>query len=888
MSNKGDQGIQNNNSVYGQNIATYQSINQTFNNYSDPSSSALTTSPEYAWNVPPHNDFFTGREEVLIHLYEQLHIGHSTAITQAISGLGGIGKTQIAIEYAHRHYRKEYHYIFWMRAENQEELTASYLDIAHLLNLPQKDAQNQRIVINAVKQWLQNHSSWLLIFDNVEELKILTPFLPTAPQGHFLYTTRASTLGNLSRSLRVESFTEEQGVRFLLQRAGMLEEGASLDQISPEQQHFALEITQALGGLPLALDQAGAYIDETKIGLDEYIHLYQQRRIELLKRRGDTALDHLDSVITTWSLSFEEITNQNRASAELLHFFAFLAPDDVPEEIVTVAGKYLGGTLSSTASDSFLRNEAIKILLAYSLITRNSEKKAFSIHRLVQIVIRDTMPSEKRQQWMKRVIRTIEKIFPAANFEYWEACERYLPHALLCSTWMEQEGNNTLEAASLLKHMGDYLYKRARFGEAELLVQQALRIYEQQKQPIYNIDITKCLNLLARLYVDLGKYKEAEPLYLKSMNIFEHHLGVENINIIVTLSNLAVLYRCQGRYKEAEPLYRRALKLCEQRLGTKHTDTAASLNNLAYLCKELGKYEEAENLFHQSLNILADISGLHQPDALRVKDNLALLYTDIGKFDDAEALHKQVMTIRETIFGAMHPETAISANNLGCVYAKQGKLELAEPLYKRALMIREKYFGIEHPLVALSLNNLGHIHLEQGNYDDAEMLFKRALAIREKILGSNHVDTSTSMNDIGCVYMKRGKYLEAQPLLEQALNICEDLLGDQHPSTILSIINLANLYKFIQKDSEAELLFKRAGLSVDEQPSESSNLQYPTISKVQSNGTTIMAEMNFGSTNIPFMMHILDVPPKSTPIKLRGKQKKRARQRHRRSQQEHS
>jgi hypothetical protein len=247
------------------------------------------------WNIPfARNPFFTGRDELLAQLHTQLQ----TAQTGAVSGLGGIGKTQLALEYAHR-YGNEYQTVLWARADTIEALNASYTEIAGLLNLPQKDEQKQEVIVQAVKGWLSRESGWLLILDNADELAIVPPFLPTRFTGHLLLTTRVQATGKLAERLEVKTMSEDVGALLLLRRARLIARDATLSDASPADCAVAKAITKELGGLPLALDQAGAYIEETGCSLSDYQRLYQIRQRELLQARGGLVDDHPDPVATT-------------------------------------------------------------------------------------------------------------------------------------------------------------------------------------------------------------------------------------------------------------------------------------------------------------------------------------------------------------------------------------------------------------------------------------------------------------------------------------------------------------------------------------------------------------------------------------------------------------
>src|SRR5216684_589472 len=238
------------------------------------------------WNVPfERNPFFTGREDILANLHQALNTGNPAALTQAISGLGGVGKTQTAIEYAYRH-RDSYSYIFWVKSETREQLVSDFIALAELLNLPQKDAQDQSIIVNAVKQWLAANTGWLLILDNADDLAMAKDFLPPTGKGHVLLTTRAQVTGRLAQRVEIEKMELTEGTLFLLRRANIIPFDAPIEKASPADVAKAREIVQAVDGLPLALDQAAAYIDDTACGLSRYLERYQTQHAKLLKRRG--------------------------------------------------------------------------------------------------------------------------------------------------------------------------------------------------------------------------------------------------------------------------------------------------------------------------------------------------------------------------------------------------------------------------------------------------------------------------------------------------------------------------------------------------------------------------------------------------------------------------
>ncbi len=289
------------------------------------------------------------------------------------------------------------------------------------------------------------------------------------------------------------------------------------------------------------------------------------------------------------------------------------------------------------------------------------------------------------------------------------------------------------------------------------------------------------LSYLAALYRSQGRYGEAEPLFVRSLQIIEQQLGTDHPDTATSLNNLAALYESQGRYSEAEPLYVRSLQIREQQLGADHPDTATSLNNLALLYESQGRYGEAEPLYVRSLQIKEQQLGADHPTTATSLNNLANLYDSQGRYGEAEPLYARSLQIREQQLGPDHPTTATSLNNLAGLYDSQGRHGEAEPLVARALQIREQQLGPDHPDTATSLNNLAGLYASQGRYGEAEPLLARALQIEEQQLGPDHPDTATSLWNLAALYYGWGRLAEAKPLINQAVTIYERALGPEHP-----------------------------------------------------------------------------------------------------------
>jgi tetratricopeptide (TPR) repeat protein len=398
----------------------------------------------------------------------------------------------------------------------------------------------------------------------------------------------------------------------LLRRASLIAPNAPFEQAGPKDREVAMQISQELGGLALALDQAGAYLEETGCRLQDYQQIYERHRTKLLKERRGLVTDHPEPVATTWSLSFVRVEEKNPAAAELLRFCAFLAPEDIAEEMIAQGARHLGPLLEPVAGVSYELNQAIEVLRAYSLVQRDPSIGALSIHRLVQAVLRDAMPAEAVKLWAERTACMVNAAFPDVEFGQWSTCERCLPHAQACCCLMELEQMSLSEVADLLTKMGGYLLERGQYQEAEDPLRQALMLRERNLGSDH-LDTAQSLSVLGGLYYVQGKYKQAEPLCGRALAIWEKQLGPGHPNTATGLNNLAALYHAQGKYEQVEPLYQRALAVCEKQLGPEHPDVATGLYNLSEFYRAQGKYEQAEPFLKRALAVREKQLGPEHP-----------------------------------------------------------------------------------------------------------------------------------------------------------------------------------------------------------------------------------------------------------------------------------
>jgi tetratricopeptide (TPR) repeat protein len=766
----------------------------------------LPESQPAIWNMPyQRNPFFTGREDFLMRLHETLATGKQAALTQpqVISGLGGIGKTQVAVEYAYR-YCSEYQAVLWVRANTREAVISDLIAITDLLNLPEKNDQDQSRIVAAVRRWLSDSTGWLLILDNVDDITVVRSLIPESIRGHILLTTRLADTEPF-KSIKIDTLMPDEGVLLLLRHAGFIAKDGSLDTVVPSELDKAREISRMMEGLPLALDLAGSYVQETHCSLDGFLDIYRSHRANLFYK-SDTSLPDVPlPVANTLSLALSEL--KDALATELLKFCAFLAPDAIPEEIILEGAPELGSQFQSVADDPFKLNDALNELRKFSLIHRDLDAKTLTVHPLIQAFMKQSMNKQWKREWADCTVRAVSRTFPSVEFATWQRCQRFLPHTLVCAKLIDQYSMTSAVARKLLSQAGYYLCIRAQYAQAEQLLTRALTI---DQQTLELEDTAYDLNRLAELYRAQGRYREAELLYKRAIETYKQMRGSNHPDVALCLNNLAGLYYDQGRYIQATLLYNQVLTIWEQNLGKDHPDQIENLNHLAEIYSIQGKYDQAESILQRVMSVNEQAMGPEHPDLITSLNDLARLYHIQGKYAQAETLYQKALALREKVLGPEHPDIATTLNGLAELYDNLGQPTKAEPLYQRALTIREHVLGLDHPDVARSLNSLAHLYRDQDKREEAETAYRRALTIYENALGLDHPDVARSLNSLAQLYRDQDKHEEAETAYRRALTIYENALGSDHPSTARCLNDLGTFYKEQRRYKEAEAAYQRA------------------------------------------------------------------------------
>ncbi len=716
----------------------------------------------------PHqqNPYFTGRDNVFSDLHSAFDSEKEGILKQALIGQPGIGKTQIAVEYAYR-YGKEYQAILWARADTRNKLISDFARIASILQPLEKDDPDKQRVVDRVKQWLNSNTGWLLVVDNVDDPNLLHESLPQEGQGHISLTAHDPEVGTRATTITIDKMGKEDGAALLLRRAKIILEQGQSSEAPEHVKEKALEISEKMDGHPLALDQAGAYIAETGCTIAEYLEFYQERRKELLDERGRNNLSYPLSLTATILLSFDKIKQVNPIAANLLRMCAFLHPDDIPEELFTTGDFALAPRYHPVAANAFLLTEALRELVQYSFILRRTELKTVSVHRLVQAVLKDQMTDNKQCYWAEHAVWVIARTLSHLELGAWNQYQRYIPHALVCLELIDSWEIFHEATVYLMILVGAYLRESA-------------------------------------------SYDQAEPICLKALHLAQAILEPQHEFVIMSLHNVAMLYEHRGDYEKAESYYLDAVAICSRKPDPNTLTTANIFNCLARLYKLRGKYSDAESIAQQALAIRECLSG---PDASEVASSLGTLaeiYCIQRKYRQAEPLLQRALAIREKWQETDPLSLAHSLNSFMLFYIGQGKHKKARPFCQRVLEIIEKERGPKHPEVAKICNNIAEVYRHLGEISQAEHYCKRAFEIFEEVYGSNSVHMIPTLSMLAAIYQKQGNYAEAESLFKRALAVTAEKLGPEHPNMASVLFAYVLLLREMERYDEADELDEKA------------------------------------------------------------------------------
>ncbi|WP_242044863.1 tetratricopeptide repeat protein [Anabaena azotica] len=803
--------------------------------------------------IPRGSVHFVGREQELILLHEDLQRGNYVAI----SGMGGVGKSELAIQYARR-YENDYDGVAWFN-DRSSNLAGEVLEyfISLGLEIPQ-ELGGRLLTLKQQVAWCwsrypESSLPILVVFDDVTDLANLREVVPSDNRFRVLVTTRLRNLdANFIQEILLDVLSPEKepdkAVELLKRLLG------NRDKRVDKQAEAASKICECLEYLPLGIQLVGGYlVGDLQLSLEEMLRRLEARKLtEAALQDRETLTSTQLGVKAAFALTWDELDPVAQKLGIFLSLFspqvilwelvvwvatgggeeenqesANVSPTD--EEVVTSPLPNEKEKFRGIGLQAEELNEAKKLLYKRNLLQQLEDSEGYyKIHALVrwflqaQLAESGEMKSILETTFAKAMIVLAQTLPQSPTSNHIEFFSDVVPH-------LEDLGNRIIAEIKQVAEVQIISPASVPHDQVSWVFVGVTRFYEGQglyqlSEPWSKECVNVCqtlflddhphvahsLNNLALLYHSQGKLSQAEPLYDEALAMRKRLFVGDHPDVAHGLNNLAALYDSQGKLSQAEPLYNEALAMRKRLFVGNHPDVARSLNNLAALYYSQGKLSQAEPLYDEALAMRKHLFVGDHPNVADSLNNLAALYRSQGKLSQAELLYDEALAMRKRLFVGDHPNVALSLNNLAALYYSQGKLSQAEPLYNEALAMRKRLFVGDHPDVAQSLNNLAYLYDSQGKLSQAEPLYNEALAMRKRLFVGDHPDVARSLNNLAAFYYSQGKLNQAEPLYDEALAMRKRLFVGDHADVAGSLNNLAALYRSQGKLSQAESLYIEA------------------------------------------------------------------------------
>lgn len=754
--------------------------------------SFLKSGKTFFWNLPRQDNIFIGRKNLLKTLKNEQKMSEANNIL-VLTGLGGIGKTQLALQYSYNAQR--YTSVIWFSANSVDSLNQQYAEFSEILGLEKQSIRNNN-AIKYVKKWLENNKGWLLILDSANNYKEIESFLPESG-GNIIITSRHRSWPSKFNIIPVTEMDEEDALKLALT--------LSQQKMDTAENIAAKELIKMLGYLPLAITQASSYIKQKQIKFSEYLGLYRKYETKLLDENSINDTQSLP-VTVIWKVILDNILNHEKISQpnlalDILKLISLLSPNKIPEKFIST---WLYTQHPEIVSPELTLNKYISLLWEYSIININ-DASFLSIHRLVQSTIRQQFLSLKTDNaysisWFEDVFNTAHQYFNSNSKKIEQDQQNLLPHLQSLIHyynvfWPDQLSE---KLADVLLDVGFVLdYYLGQYASAKEHFEKALHIYTQKHGKIYP-KVVVALRYLSRAIRHSEDHKEI----LKSRAIIEEALAIQKkyfsenlLELNLTLIELAHNYGDLGDPAMKKKILEQTFSFVEKHYGNNSVKVSDLLRDIARANTDLGNFKESSDLFQKSLTIAELNYGTEHHHLARILHNYANNMLELGQYDKALQLYERALKIKEKHSGTDDASIAITLNAMGRTLIEMGKAKKAIPLLDRALAIKEKYYEPSHRQMALVYHNLGNAYKDLHELEKAERFLKLAIQSNELLFGKDHHKLALITCDLGKVYIDMGNINQGKVLLSNSLKTLENFYGTTHVkiARVLSYLTEAHL-----------------------------------------------------------------------------------------------
>lgn len=665
----------------------------------------------YIVRYRPKRDQVIGIEEMLKKVRGQFTHGSRTNIGQTASfqGMGGLGKTQLAVEYADRYGQEYPNGVIWIHAD--QDIDAQLTEIAVVAKWVAPESEH-KVKLDVAKHRLKSYSECLIIFDNIEKLEDIEPYLPEPNATPHLLATSRHDLPNFN-PVELNLLSSEQAVKLLLQESNRgVVEGDELSAVE--------NIVQILGGLPLAIEIAGAYLKHRKsLSFKEYSAQLSRNLKEALsdKYLAGSFTKHNQGLFST--LKFNEDSYQEcPLLLDVLNLLAYSG--------TAYMGKELIAKLLDSADDIKL-TDALSLGTDLRILQKTSGTERYMLHRLVREVRQEDFKIDGQTEWINDIVLRLGEWFQERRQAFTDlpVFEAEIDHL---HEWLKISNDYAKEHSSRLAWLLAYPpYHRGNYKETAILLEEAMELYQA--------NAIKDEELWANLLNDYG----------------------------FIISSL-------GDYRKAFTYAEKAMKIREELFGEKHSDTATSYNSVGAVYSSLGDHKKAFEYAEKAMKIYEDVFGKKHPDTADSYSFISSAYSNLGEFKKALEYGENALNIQKEVLGEKHPSTAASYDNVGTAYAELNDHKKAFDYIKKSLIIFEEVFGEKHPQTIALYNNIGLAYADIGDYKKSFDYLEKALKIQEEVLGETHPDTVKTAMNFARKKAKRNQHLPARKMLEDLLN----------------------------------------------------------------------------------------------------------------------